>query len=155
MVLPEMHFTQASLPRRRNRAAGFEPKYASCICGQRKSLSKLDTLRYVSCAGGKSMDPNERAEKAAQVAFNALSMAQAYGILVESLIGVLKDSSILNPTKLDQLFRGAAAIIDQATPADRAQGMAQANMRQIIERAANNAGIEIPPLGQTVMPRRH
>ena len=98
------------------------------------------------------MDPNERA--AAQVAFNALSMAQAYGILIESLIGVLKDSSILTPTKLDQLFRGAAAIIDQATPADRAQGMAQANMRQIIERAANNAGIEIPPLGQTVMPRR-
>jgi hypothetical protein len=63
------------------------------------------------------MDSNERAEKAAQVAFNALSMAQAYGILVESLIGVLKDSSILNPTKLDQLFRGAAAIIDQATTA--------------------------------------
>jgi hypothetical protein len=91
------------------------------------------------------MDSNERAEKAAQVAFNALSMAQAYGILVESLIGVLKDSSILNPAKLDQLFRGAAAIIDQATPADRAQGMAQANMRQIIERAAKNAGIEIPP----------
>jgi hypothetical protein len=101
------------------------------------------------------MDSNERAEKAAQVAFNALSMAQAYGILVESLIGVLKDSSILNPTKLDQLFRGAAAIIDQATPADRAQGMAQANMRQIIERAAKNAGIDIPPIGQTAMPRRH
>jgi len=93
------------------------------------------------------MDPNERAEKAAQVAFNALSMAQAYGILIESLIGVLKDSSILTPTKLDQLFRGAAAIIDQATPADRAQGMAQANMRQIIERAAKNAGIDIPPIG--------
>ena len=101
------------------------------------------------------MDSNERAEKAAQVAFNALSMAQAYGILVESLIGVLKDSSILNPTKLDQLFRNAAAIIDQATPADRAQGMAQANMRQIIERAAKNAGIEIPPPSQTAMPRRH
>ena len=101
------------------------------------------------------MDPNERAEKAAQVAFNALSMAQAYGILIESLIGVLQDSSILTPTKLDQLFRGAAAIIDQATPADRAQGMAQANMRQIIERAANNAGIEIPPGGQTATPRGH
>ena len=97
------------------------------------------------------MDPNERSEKAAQVAFNALSMAQAYGILVELLIGVLKDSSILKPPQLEQLFRGAAAIIDEATPADRAQGMAQANMRQIIERAAKNAGTEIPPLGQ----RRH
>src|SRR5215216_57184 len=49
-------------------------------------------IRYTalpSSAGGKGMDSNERAEKAAQVAFNALSMAQAYGILVESLIGVL------------------------------------------------------------------
>jgi hypothetical protein len=123
--------------------------------GQRKTLSRLATLRDVSCAGGKSMDPNERAEKAAQVAFNALSMAQAYGILVESLIGVLKDSRILKPGKLEQVFRGAAAIIDQATPADRAQGMAQANMRQIIERAAQNAGIEISPLGQPGMPRSH
>jgi hypothetical protein len=40
------------------------------------------------------------------------------------------------------------------TPADRAQGMAQANMRQIIERAAKNAGIEIPSLRQTAVAKK-
>lgn len=93
------------------------------------------------------MDSNERAEAAVKAAFNALTMAQAYGILLESLIGVLKDNSILNPARLELLFHGAAAAVDRARPADRAQQMAQAQMRQIIEGAANAHGVKVPTPG--------
>lgn len=101
------------------------------------------------------MNANERTEMALQVAFNALGTAQAYGVLLESLIGVLKDNNILNHTKLDLLFRGAAATIDQAQPTDQMQKAAQTHMRQIVERVAKSAGIDIPLPGQTATPRKH
>lgn len=101
------------------------------------------------------MRVSDQVKIAMELSAQAAATSQAYGVLLESLLGVLKDNNIINQTKLDLLFRGAAATVDQAQPVNDAQRAAQRAMRDVVARVAKGAGIDIPAPGQTNMPRKH
>lgn len=101
------------------------------------------------------MNTAERAKIAQEFAANATTTARAYGLLFESLLACLKDNNILSDSKIKLVFLGAAATIDEMQPQNELQSTAQRAMRDTVVHSALAFGIQIPPPGQTGMPRRH
>jgi hypothetical protein len=96
-----------------------------------------------------------RAEAAQRLALNASTTTQALGAILESTLAMLHAKNTLAQDDLRQVFFGAAASIDQMTPSNDLERGAQEHMRMIVVAVAKSHGIEIPPPGQTGMPRRH
>jgi len=88
-------------------------------------------------------------------AANAMTTANAFAALFQALIGVLRDNNVLSHSKIGIVFRGAAAQIDAMQPQNEIQKAAQTQMREMVSAVARGAGIEIPPPGETGIPRRH
>jgi hypothetical protein len=101
------------------------------------------------------MDTDERAKITESLAANAITTANAYAALFQALLGVLRDNNILSHSKIELVFRGAAAQIDAMQPQGELQKTAQQAMRNQIEQIAASSGIQIPPPGQTGMRRKH
>jgi hypothetical protein len=100
-------------------------------------------------------DDDERVNIAMAAATNAMTTANAFGALFQALIGTLRDNNILSQSKVGIVFRGAAAQIDAMQPQTDLQRTAQQQMREMVAHVARGSGIEIPPPGQTGMPRKH
>lgn len=96
-----------------------------------------------------------RAESAQQAALNALTMAQVLGSILESTLAMLQAKEVLALNDLRQIFFGAAAAIDELKPSNENEHGAQQAMRATVTHIATRFRIEIPPPGQTGMPRRH
>ena len=96
-----------------------------------------------------------RAESAQQAALNALTMAQVLGSVLESTLAMLQAKEVVAPDDLRQIFLGAAAAIDELKPSNENERGAQQAMRATVVHIAKRFRIEIPPSGQTGMPRKH
>ena len=96
-----------------------------------------------------------RAESAQQAALNALTMAQVLGSILESTLAMLQAKEVVAPDDLRQIFFGAAAAIDELKPSNENERGAQQAMRATVVHIAKRFRIEIPPPGQTGMPRKH
>lgn len=101
------------------------------------------------------MSSDKKVDVAMAAAANAMTTANAFGALFQALIGVLRDNNILSHSKIEIVFRGAAAQIDAMQPQNDLQRTAQHQMREMVERIAQGSGIEIPPPGQTGIQRKH
>ena len=91
-----------------------------------------------------------RAESAQQAALNALTMAQVLGSILESTLAMLQAKEVVAP-----VFFGTAAAIDELKPSNENERGAQQAMRATVVHIAKRFRIEIPPPGQTGMPRKH
>ena len=96
-----------------------------------------------------------RAESAQQAALNALTIAQVLGSILESTLAMLQAKEVVAPDDLRQIFFGAAAAIDELKPSNENERGAQQAMRVTVVHIAKRFRIEIPPPGQTGMPRKH
>jgi len=96
-----------------------------------------------------------RAESAQQAALNALTIAQVLGSILESTLAMLQAKEVVAPDDLRQIFFGAAAAIDELKPSNENERGAQQAMRATVVHIAKRFRIEIPPPGQTGMPRKH
>ena len=96
-----------------------------------------------------------RAESAQQAALNALTMAQVLGSILESTLAMLQAKEVVAPNDLRQIFFGAAAMIDELKPSNGNEHGAQQAMRATVAHIAKRFRIEIPPPGDTGMPRQH
>jgi len=87
------------------------------------------------------------AEKSAafayQAAMSALTTSQAHGLLFTALVNALRDNNVLSPTKIELIFRGVAATIDEGNPSDKRSQEVQQHMRAAIDQMAKNVGIEL------------
>jgi len=97
----------------------------------------------------------ERAKFAQQAALTALTTAQALGTILESVLATLHAKTIIPPDDLKRVFLGAAAAVDDLKPSNDVERGAQEHMRQVVAQIAMSLHIEIPPPGQTGMPRKH
>jgi hypothetical protein len=98
---------------------------------------------------------NDGDDLARAMAANAMMVVQAYGTLFEAFLGALRDNNILSPAVIKAIFLGAAAAVDEQQPTNDAQRQAQMGMRNVIAHVASGHGIQIPPPGQTGMPKRY
>ncbi len=104
---------------------------------------------------GKVDDALEYAEVAQQLAGSAVVNVQTQGLIFEGLIHVLLDSKFISRDAVAQMFRGVAAIIDDAKPATEVARQNFAGMREHVERIAANFDVTLPAAGQTDFPRKH
>ncbi len=95
------------------------------------------------------MKRTDKADLAMSAAANAMTTANAFAAMFQALIGTLRDNNILSQSKVSIVYRGAAAQVDAMQPETDLQRMAKQQMREMIERVAQGAGIEIPPPGET------
>lgn len=93
-------------------------------------------------------------KQAKGMALIAMTTAEGYATLIQSLIGTLRDQQIISPGQLKVIFLGAAAGID-ATPSETEfQKDAKCRMRALVARIGKGFGVEIPPPGQTGIQRK-
>ena len=94
-----------------------------------------------------------RSEMALQASLNAASAAHTNALLIRSLIATLRDNNILSASKVRLIFVGAAALIDEQVPTNDLERQACEALRQSVAHMASGFGVQIPPPGQTGMPR--
>ena len=82
-------------------------------------------------------------------------MAQVLGSILESTLAMLQAKEVVAPDDLRQIFFGAAAAIDELKPSNENERGAQQAMRATVVHIAKRFRIEIPPPGQTGMPRKY
>lgn len=100
-------------------------------------------------------DALKTAETAMRLAAEARSVVHVYGKMFEALLNILKNNaSVLTQSQVKGVFLVAATMIDAMTPTSGIEQTAQAGMREMLCRIAQNSGIEIPPPGQTGVLRK-
>lgn len=100
-------------------------------------------------------DDDDKVNIAMAAAVNAMTTANTFAALFQALIGVMRDNNMMSHSKIEIIFRGAAAQIDAMKPDNDMQREAQRQMREMVARVAEGAGIQIPPPGETGIRRKH
>jgi hypothetical protein len=95
------------------------------------------------------------AREAREMAIEAVAHVQAHRFMITTMLAVMRDLAILPTQGIQNIFIGAAGVIDRIVPGDEATEETLAASRNVVEEMASNFGIEVPQKGQVVLPRRH
>jgi hypothetical protein len=95
-----------------------------------------------------------RAKAAQELSAGVMTLVKAYGMMFEGLLNILKNSAVLTPSQIKGVFFVAAAMVDAIEVNSDLERNAQAAVRATICCVAGNAGIEIPPPGETGVLRK-
>jgi len=100
------------------------------------------------------MSASDDANCAKELAFVAMTTAQACVTLFGALVGTLRDQQKIAPSDIKVIFLGAAANIDSMPLETDFQRDAVRRMRAVIGAVASGFDVVLPPPGHTGMQRK-